>query len=149
MRTKASVLAFFLLLFLAGCMNTTTTVKTTSDPLPTTLHVVRPAVAEFNITSFKRTVSNTGAVQRLYKAAEALPKVTVLPPCASGDFLIYNSTFLIGTKTLQEKDVQPTACQFVFIGAKDIRKADQDFLNLFAQTIGLPSLIPAGIGPVN
>lgn len=143
MRTKASVLVFLLLLVLTGC------VGTTSGSQPTVLHVVRPVLAGFQqVPPLDRTVRDATAVQRLYVAALALPRPSQYPvPCPNDFGLVYHVTFLVGTNPLQQIDVQPLGCHWVYMSPTDVRRADQSFLTLLAHTIGLPSLIPAGLLP--
>src|SRR5436305_13380984 len=142
MKTKASATAFLLVLLLAGCMGTV------SDPQPMVLHVVRPSLVGYHqpVPPLDRTVRDAAAVQRLYAVALALPRQHV-HPCPNDFGLIYHLTFLKGASQLQQMDVQPLGCHWVFLGQADSRQADQAFFTLLAHTIGLPSLIPAGLLP--
>ena len=146
MKIQASAIAFLLVLLLAGCMGTA------SDPqptvLPTLLHVVRPSLVGYHqaVASLDRTVREAAAVQRLYAGALALPRQHV-HPCPNDFGLVYHLTFLKGTSQLQQMDVLPLGCHWVFLNQTDSRQADQAFLTLLAHTIGLPSLIPAGLLP--
>jgi hypothetical protein len=148
MKTKASVAAFFLLLLLlTGCMGIA------SNPQPTVLQIARPGLVgphQQQVASLDRTVRDATAVQRFYTAAQALPHPSQYPlPCPNDLGLVYHLTFLAGTSQLQQIDVQPLGCHWVYLSQTDVRQADQSFLNLLAKTIGLPSLIPAGLLPGN
>ena len=148
MKTKASAMAFLLLLLLTGCMGRAST------PQPTVLHVVRPVLVGYHqqqVAPFDRTVWDAASVQRLYAAALALPIPQQYPtPCPFDIGPVYHLTFLNGTSQLQQVDVEPLGCHWVYLSQTDVRQADQAFLTLLAHTIGLPSLIPAGLlpGPV-
>lgn len=141
MRTKASAMTLFLLLLLAGCMGTQ----------PTVLHAVRPSLVGSHqqvVPPLDRTVSDAAAVQRLYAAALALVRPSQYPaPCPADFGLVYHVTFLAGTSQLQQMDVYPLGCHWVYLSQADVRQADQAFLTLLAHTMGLPSLIPAGLLP--
>jgi hypothetical protein len=144
MKMKASGMAVLLLLLLTGCM--------ASDPQPTVLHVVRPSLVGYHqqMAPLDRTVKDATAVQQLYVAAQALPRPSQYPlPCTNDFGLVYHVTFLAGTSPLQQLDVQPLGCHWVYLSQTDVRRADQSFLTLLAKTIGLPSLIPAGLLPAN
>lgn len=147
MKTKASGIALFLVLLLAGCMGTA------ADQEPTLLHVVRPGLVGYHqqqVAPFDRTVRDAAAVQQLYAAALALPRPSQYPlPCTNDWGLVYHLTFLKGTSQLQQMDVQPLGCHWVYLSQTDVRQADQSFLTLLANTIGLPSLIPAGLLPAS
>ena len=146
MKTKASGMAVLLLLLLTGCMGMA------SNPQPTVLHVVRPSLVGYHqqVAPLDRTARDATTVQRLYAAALALPRPSQYPlPCTNDFGLVYHVTFLAGTSPLQQLDVQPLGCHWVYLSQTDVRRADQSFLTLFAKTIGLPSLIPAGLLPAN
>lgn len=141
MKTKASGMIFLLVLLLAGCMGTQ----------PTVLHVVRPGLVGYQqqvVPPLDRTVSDAAAVQGLYTAALALQSPSQYPlPCPNDLGLVYHLTFLVGTSQLQQMDVQPLGCHWVYLSQTDVRQANQAFLTLLTHTIGLPSLVPAGLLP--
>lgn len=145
MNTKASGMVLLLVLFLSGCLGTA------SGSQPTVLHVVRPRLVGSQqqvVPPFDHTVSDAAAVQQLYAAALVLPRPSQYPlPCPNDWGLIYQLAFLAGTKQLQQMDVQPLGCQWVYLSQTDVRRANQDFLRLLAHTLGLPSLISAGLLP--
>lgn len=147
MKTKASGIALFLVLILAGCMGTT------SNREPTMLHVVRPGLVGYHqqqVVSLNRTVRDAAAVQRLYTDALALPnarKYGYPLPCTNDWGLVYHLTFLEGTSQRQQMDVQPLGCHWVYLSQTDVRRADQSFLTLLTNPIGLTSLIPTGLLP--
>ena len=147
MKSKASGIVFFLVFFLAGCIGTT------SGSQPTVLHVVRPSLVghqQQQVAPFDRTMSDAAAVQRLYTAALALPRPSQYPlPCPDDLGLIYHVTFLEGASQLQQMDVQPLGCHWVYLSQTDVRRADQNFLALLAKTSRLPSLIPVGLLPAS
>jgi len=146
MKSKASAVAFLLLLLLTGCMGMA------SNPQPTVLQIARPSLVGYHqqVAPLDRNVRDATAVQRLYTAAHALPRPSQYPvPCTNDFGLVYHVTFLAGTSPLQQIDVQPLGCHWVYLSQTDVRRADQSFLNLLAKTIGLPSLIPAGLLPAS
>lgn len=146
MKTKARALAFLLLLLLTGCMGIA------SNSHPTVLHVVRPSLvgSHQQVAPLDHTVRDAPTVQRLYAAALALPRPSQYPlPCTNDFGLVYHLTFLAGTSQLQQIDVQPLGCNWVYLSQTDVRRADQSFLTLLAKTIGLHSLIPAGLFPAS
>jgi hypothetical protein len=146
MKTKASGVAFLLFFLLTGGIGMA------SHPQPTVLHVIRPSLvgSRQQVTPLDRTVRDATTVQQLYVAALALPRPSRYPlPCPNDFGLVYHLTFLDGTSQLQQIDVQPLGCHWVYLSQTDVRQADQGFLALLAKAIGLPSLIPAGLLPAS
>jgi hypothetical protein len=146
MKLKASAVAFLLLLLLTGCTGTV------SNSQPTALQIARPSLtgSQQQVASLNRTVSNATAVQQLYTAAQALPRPSQYPlPCPNDLGLVYHLTFLAGTSPLQQIDVQPLGCHWVYLKQTDVRRADQNFFTLLAKTIDLSSLIPPGLLPTS
>jgi hypothetical protein len=116
---------------------------TATPTLPTALHVIRPAVNGYP--SLDRTIHDTKAVQRLYRAAYALP----FPPpgkvnCPADIAMIYDLIFLQGTTPLQQMTLQATGCQFLRLSpqADRVRLTTEAFRSLFLKTVGIPSLVP-------
>jgi len=166
MKTKVIAMIVCLMLLLAGCLATQPTVlyavrqgvsewvallSQRMGTQPTVLHAVRPSLVGYRqqvVPPFDRTVRDAAAVQRLYAAALALPiSSNYGAPCPPDFHLVYHLTFLAGTSQLQQIDVEPLGCSFVFLSQTDVRQADQSFLTLLAHTIGLPRLDPAGLLP--
>ena len=143
MKHTTSILALSLLLLLAACgtgdIGGTSGGTTTG---PTTLHVVRSDTIYLHFPPFDHTVGTVGAVQRLYHAALALPKVTGVYNCPADSGLEYYLNFLHGTSSIQQMDLAASGCQFLGIGKNDSRVTNAAFLALFTKTVGIPSLYP-------
>jgi len=134
---------FMLPLFLlAACGTMNASQGSTSEP--TALHVVRTSSNRYamHLASFERTVTDATAVQQLYTAAYALPVAKGIYHCPKDLGLVYHLTFLHGSTSIQQMDVQATYCQFLEIGNKDGRVTDASFLALFTKTVGITSLYP-------
>lgn len=150
---QRTALILLAVLLLAGCGTLSRTDETGSDsiPLGTTatpalpkeLHVVRPAINGYP--SLDRTIHNTEAVQRLYRAAHAL---SVPPPgivnCPKDIGMIYDLTFLQGATPLQQITLQAAGCQFLRLNqqASGVRSTTDAFRSLFLKTVGISSLVP-------
>lgn len=79
---RVSFLMVVLLAFaIAGCSSTS--LSTALSTKPTVLYVARIHTIPSNYRDFDRTITDAGAVQKLYHAALALPKLPPLEePCA-------------------------------------------------------------------
>lgn len=126
----------------SACTGSATSLSLT---VPISLYVTRTSSNEQWAPPLDRCVTDAEAVQHLYAAAYALP----LPPpgnklvsCPAGPDLVYNLTFLHGTKQVQQMTLQMTGCQFLHIGKTDGRDITPSFLSLFAQTSGISPLVP-------
>ncbi len=141
MKTKHWGLVLLLGLLLVACAGT--------PQQPTALHVLRPA-SPFPIYGqpfprLERTIHDAKAVQQLYAAALALAVVdqrkTYFCPIDFG--VVYRLDFLAGSSMLQHMDVQASGCQWVHLSSTDTRWTTAAFNRLLANTIGIPSLLPA------
>jgi hypothetical protein len=116
---------------------------TATPTLPTALHVIRPAVNGYP--SLDRTIKDTKAVQRLYRAAYALPVPSSEKELCPPDIgMIYYLTFLQGTIPLQQMTLQATGCQLLRLYPQTggVRQTTEAFRSLFLKTVGIPSLVP-------
>jgi hypothetical protein len=138
MRFKA--ILFILPVLLVACGSINANVGTTSGP--TVLHVTRTSSDPYgkHIGSFDRTVTDVAAVQRLYTAALALPKVTGVYNCPIGPALEYHLSFLKGASSMQQINLQASGCQFLSVSKTDSRVTNTAFLSLFMKTVGISSL---------
>lgn len=136
-----NILVMLPLFLLAACGTMNASQSSTS--LPTALHVVRTSSNRYamHLVSFDRTVTDAKAVQQLYRAAYALPVTKGIYHCPKDLGLVYHLTFLHGSTSIQQMDLQATDCQFLEIGKNDSRVTDAHFIMLFTKIIGLPSLI--------
>ena len=144
MKIKQLGLVLLLGLLLVACAGTPQQPKQ-----PTALHVLRPA-SQFPISGqpfprLERTITNANAVQQLYAAALALPVVdqgkTYNCPADLG--VVYQLDFLAGSSMLHHMDVQASGCGWVHLSSTDARWTTAAFNRLLANTIGIPSLLPA------
>lgn len=153
MKLRRATMIVFAVFLLAGCGTVSGTTRNgkSSNTLPllsepTVLYVVRPARSDYP--GFNRTIRNAQAVQRLYRAAYALP----LPPssgvthCGSDNGMFYILTF-VDEKTHQQQQMRQYAegCQNLDLnlqGPSGARLTNDAFLSLLLKTIGIPSLVP-------
>jgi len=136
------IIALFLL---SGCG---TAVSAKGEPTPTVLQVIRVNTIPLNhyLPFSPRTISDPHAVQRLYDAAQALPRLS-LPPiinCPLDLGLEYHLIFSQGHTLMQAMIVYPEGCRRLQIGESDLRVLTEPFVHLFLQTIGIaePELAP-------
>lgn len=141
MKTTKLGLVLLLGLLLVACGGT--------SQQPASLHVLRPA-SQFPIYGqpfprLERTINDAHAVQQLYAAALALPVVDQgkTYSCPADFGVVYQLDFLAGNSLLQHMDVQASGCQWVHLSSADIRWTNAAFNRLLANTIGIPSLLPA------
>ncbi len=151
MQFQRAILILLAVLLLAGCSavsrpggtgSNSIPLSTATPVLPTALHVTRPAINGYP--SLNRRVQDTQAVQRLYRAAYALP---VRPPgtghCPLDNGIINYLIFLRGTTPLQQMTLQATGCRYLRLDQSDgVRLTTQAFQSLFLKTVGIPSLVP-------
>jgi|GEM_PF-2032823 len=140
----------FILLFLliVGLLGPLTRNLAVQKALPDTLTVTRVTLRSAHIAPFSSTTHDAAVVQKLYKAAYALP--TPLPDqndCQSSSSLEYDLTFLQRSLVVQKMYLTPTGCPRLNIGTDvmgipDMRVATTAFQSLLAQALGLPSLVP-------
>ena len=138
MKTTKLRLVLLLGLLLVACAGT--------SRQPTALHVLRPASPlGQSFPRLERAINDAHAVQQLYAAALALPVVdrgkTYSCPVDFG--VVYQLDFLAGSSLLQHMEVQASGCQWVHLSSTDIRWTNAAFNRLLANTIGIPSLLPA------
>ncbi len=140
------IIALFLL---SGCGTAhVTTVSAEGDPTPTVLQVIRVNTIPLNhyLPFAPRTISDPHAVQRLYNAARALPRLS-LPPiinCPLDLGLEYHLIFSQSHTLMQAMTFYPEGCRRLQIGESDLRVLTEPFVHLFVQTIGIaePELAP-------
>lgn len=129
-----------LVVLLSGCGTAQVTASSAGGE-PTTLHVLRVnGIPENHYLPFSpRTVTDQHAVQQLYAAAKALPRL-MLPGvinCPADRGLEYHLDFFQGQTLLQEMIYYPGGCTYIRLGKSDDRALTDSFLHLFAQTIGI------------
>lgn len=137
-RAIAGIFCVCCLLMLLGCGATTQQVPPNQ---PTALHVTLPAsqVSTPLYHPIDKTITDIAGVQKLYKAALALP---VLPPgavqfCSAGiPGLTYHLTFLHSNTVLRTASMDASGCENLVFSPKDIRMTDQAFQTLLQQTVG-------------
>jgi hypothetical protein len=141
MKTAQFGLLLLLGSLLAACAGT--------SQQPTALHVLRPA-SQFSIFGqpfprLERTINDAHTAQQLYTAALALPVVDQGKnySCPIDFGVVYQLDFLVGSSLLQHMDVQASGCQWVHLSSTDIRWTNAAFNHLLANTLGVPSLLPA------
>lgn len=135
------------LFLLSGC-NTTQVTTVPARREPTVIQVIRVNRIPLNhYPPFPpRTIKDSHAVQRLYDAVQALPKLN-LPPvifCPIDRGLEYHLTFSQGNSVMQQVIIYPGGCRRVLIGANDLRVITEPFIHLFVQTVAItePQLVP-------
>ncbi len=130
------------LLLLVACGTVNAQQGTASGP--TALHVVRSSSNPYakHVPTFDRTLTDATAVQRLYTAALALPKVTGAYSCPKDTGLAFHLTFLNSTTSIQQMDLEASGCQFLGIGKEDMRVTNAAFLGLFEEVVGISALNP-------
>ena len=138
-RTFFVLLLFFLL---AGCGSASASGRVHSSP--TALRVVRVSNNPYgsHIVPFNQTITDTTGVQRLYTAIQQLPDARGTYNCPKDIGLVYHLSFLQGTTSMQQMDLQASGCQFLRISKTDTRITNASFLSLFTTTIGIASIIP-------
>ncbi len=115
---------------------------------PTALHILRVNTIPLNhyLPFSPRTITDPHAVQRLYDAAHALPRLSLpsIINCPLDLGLDYHLIFSQGHTIKQEMIVYPEGCRRLQIGESDLRVLTEPFVHLFVQTIGItePELAP-------
>jgi hypothetical protein len=137
MKWQKCVLLLTLLLFIAGCG----TGADAAASAPTSMTVTRSSTIPNHLPPFSRMITDVAAVQKLYGAAQSLPKAGVhnwMCPLDSG--VVYHVRFLEGKTVLQQWDMDAIGCYAILLHKDDPRQPNQVFVSLFAQTIGLAKL---------
>ncbi len=139
MKCQKIVLLFAMLLFLSGCGVVNANAASSA---PTSLEVTRSStIPQNHLPPFSRTITNVGAVQKLYIHAQALPKAGVHNwMCVIGSTVVYHVRFLAGKTVLQQWDMDAIGCYAIVLHKGDLRQPNQAFVSLFAKTIGLAKL---------
>jgi hypothetical protein len=141
-RFAAVIMALVLGVYVCACTAGTTTGSHTGM----ILQVTRTPGEKAAPVTFEKTVTDASAVQQLYRAAIALPKAPgeqLCPTVTEAGFIDYHLTFQQGTTQLIPMTLRPWVCWDLLIGAinvrgaNDVRRTDETFLDLFAQTIGV------------
>jgi len=140
MNWKILYLMPILFLSLAGCG--LSSVKSSAASLPIrTLQISRDPGTINHYPSFKHTVTKTNAIQTLYEAALALPKVSTtgrVHSCPAAYDLIYHLLFYQNDVLADHMDMNPSGCPYIIINKSDKRSVSQEFIKLFAKTMGVP-----------
>ena len=139
MKWQRFILLLTILLLVVGCGAIDTKA---AAPQPTTMEVTRSSViAQNHLPPFSRTITDAGAVQRLYTAAQNLPKTRVQRwMCPLPSTIVYHVQFLEGKTVLQQWNMDAIGCAVVMLHKGDLRRVNSAFVSLFAKTIGLTKL---------
>jgi len=124
----------FIMVALISC-----TSNAVQGPLPTTLHITRPAINGFP--PFDRVSHDASALQQLYRMAYTLPAPSAKVNCPMQDALVYHLVFLRGTTIVKEMTLQATGCQFLNFD-QETRMTNPVFIRLFLHLAGISSLVP-------
>ncbi len=139
MQWQKLFLLLTMLMIVTGCGATDTKA---ASPAPTILEVTRSSpIPQYHLPPFSRTITDAGAVQKLYAAAQNLPKAGVHTwMCKVASTVVYHVRFLEGKTLLQQWDLDAVACYAIMLHKGDLRQPNQAFASLFAKTIGLAKL---------
>lgn len=139
MKWQRFILLLTILLLVAGfdAMNTKAVA-----PVPTILEVTRSSTMPRNhLPPFSRTITDASAIQKLYTAAQNLPKAGVHNwMCPLGSTVIYHVRFLESKRVLQQWNMDAIGCYAIVLHKGDLRQPDSAFVSLFAKTVGLTKL---------
>jgi hypothetical protein len=139
MKWQKYILFLTILLLTAGCSAIDAKAAT---PVPTILEVTRSStIPQNHLPPFSRTITNASAVQRLYMAAQSLPKAGVHNwMCPVGSTVVYHVRFLAGKTVVQQWNMDAIGCYAIMLHKGDLRQPNPAFVSLFAKTIGLTKL---------
>ena len=142
MRRRWIVVAVLALaIALAGCGAATNSGSTAaSSDLPTALIVTRTGNPSDHIAPFLAASNDAVAVQRLYHAMHALPRVPTgaVFNCPADFGITYSLAFFNGGTQVSNVTADADGCQFLTLGPNDIRMTNDAFWSLLAQTAGIP-----------
>ncbi len=138
MNWQKIVFMLTMLLFISGCG----TDANAASSAPTVLVVTRSSTfPQHHLPPFSRTITDVTALQKLYTAAQNLPKAGVHTwMCTLNSTVVYHVRFLKGKTVLQQWDMDAVGCNAIMLRQGDLRQPNQAFTSLFAQTIGLAKL---------
>ncbi|GAC1450637.1 MAG: hypothetical protein PVSMB5_38400 [Ktedonobacteraceae bacterium] len=114
-----------------------------ASPAPTVLEVTRSSttIPENRLPPFPHTITNAGTVQKLYAAAQILPKAGVHNwMCTIYSTVVYHVRFLQGRTVLQQWDMDAIGCYAIELHKGDLRQPNQAFVALFSKTLGVARL---------
>jgi len=132
------VLFFALLLFVTSCG---TEANAEAATKPTSMTVTRSSTIPNHLPPFARTITDATVVQKLYRAAQDLPKAGVHNwMCPLDSTIVYHVRFLAGKSVQQQWDMDAIGCYAIMLHKDDPRQPNQAFVSLFARTIGLAKL---------
>lgn len=137
-----------LALALAGCGATNSFGGNAGqNELPTALVVTRTGNPSDHIAPLLGASNDPAAVQRLYHAMYALPRIPngAVFNCPANFGITYTLAFLNGATQILNASVDADGCQFLTLGPNDIRMTNDAFWLLLAQAAGIP---PSSIHPV-
>lgn len=139
MKWQKSVLLLTILLFVAGCGITD---SKAAAPAPTIMEVTRSSMnTQDHLPPFSRTITDANAVQKLYTAAQNLPKAGVHRwMCPLPSTIVYHVRFLEGKTVLQQWNMDAIGCSVIVLHKGDPRQLNSAFVALFARTVGLARL---------
>lgn len=138
MKWQRCILLLTILVLVAGCGAIDTKA---AAPQPTTMEVMRSTIIANHLPPFSRTITDASAVQRLYTAAQSLPKAGVHRwLCPLPSTVVYHVRFLEGKTVLQQWNMDAIGCSVIVLHKGDPRQLNSAFVSLFAKTVGLTKL---------
>lgn len=106
--------------------------------LPTILLVTRSGSPPDHLLPLFGGSTDAAAVQRLYHAIYALPRMSSgVTSCPADLGIGYTLTFIDGSTLILRASVDATGCQLLRMGNSDTRRTDNAFWTLLARTTGI------------
>jgi hypothetical protein len=148
MKRSLLILVLFSCCFLVACGGSQFSTRAGSTPIPlnepTVLHITRTNPPTDNLGPFDKTVTDVQVVQKLYRAALALPpyptQASVSQACLTDPEVIYHLIFLHATTEVQRMNLDPGSCMQLAFSSTDLRQVNNAFLTLFKQAIQVNEL---------
>lgn len=142
---RASFLMVALLTFtIAGCGSSVLSASPSTKP--TALYVARIHTIPSYYHNFNRTIADASAIQQLYHAALALPKVIPgkVMECPDDAGVVYDLTFELPSTT-SHMELDANGCELLTISKTDVRITNPTFTVLVVHVIGVPCLLATDV----